>query len=326
MAERATAAVIIAAWSAAPRIGRAIASALAQPEAAQVIVVDDASPDGTEAAARAADDGSGRLEVIRLAANGGPAAARNRALARVRAPWVAILDSDDLFAPGRLEALLQWPDFDMIADDVLFVADDGPAAPPPAPAPAPPAPPRPIGLAAFIEANISRPGRPKRELGFLKPVFRTEFLRAHQLAYDEALRLGEDFELYTRALAHGARFGLVARCGYLATVRADSLSGRHRTADLEALMRADARLLERLRLAPDARRALLRHHAHVAAKYRHRAFLDAKRETGLARALAATRPGQLAGIAAAIAADKWRALGRRGTAPAALPHSLMGSA
>ena len=35
--------VVIAAWRAAATIGRAVASALAQPEAAEVVVVDDAS-------------------------------------------------------------------------------------------------------------------------------------------------------------------------------------------------------------------------------------------------------------------------------------------
>lgn len=323
MAEPAVA-IVIAAWRAAPRIGRAVASALAQPEATQVIVVDDASDDGTTEAARAADDGSGRLEVIRQPVNAGPAAARNRALARVDAPFLAILDSDDLFAPGRLAALLRWPDFDMIADDVLFVPDDG--APTVVPVPAPAVAPRPIDLAAFIEANISVPGRPKRELGFLKPVFRMSFLRRHCLAYDERLRLGEDFELYARALAHGARFGVLGHCGYVATVRAESLSGAHRTADLGALMRADERLLQSIALSPDARRALLRHHAHVAGKWHHRRFLDEKRAGGLLGALAGTAPGRLSGIAGAILRDKARAAfgGRR--PPPALPHSLMGTA
>ena len=45
-----------------------------------VIVVDDASPDATADQARAGDDGSGRLKVMRLDVNGGPAAARNLAL------------------------------------------------------------------------------------------------------------------------------------------------------------------------------------------------------------------------------------------------------
>src|SRR5262245_43042967 len=76
-------AIVIAAWRASATVGRAVASALAQRETAEVVVVDDASNDGgaTLAAARAADDGSGRLKVIELAANGGPSRARNVAIA-----------------------------------------------------------------------------------------------------------------------------------------------------------------------------------------------------------------------------------------------------
>ena len=72
-------------------------SALAEPEAFDVIVVDDASTDDTLSQACEADDGSGRLKLIPCASNGGPAAARNRALQESRAEWISILDADDFF-------------------------------------------------------------------------------------------------------------------------------------------------------------------------------------------------------------------------------------
>jgi succinoglycan biosynthesis protein ExoU len=73
-ASRQSVTVVIAAWRAAATIGRAVGSALAQPEAAEVIVVDDASADGeaTLSAARAVDDGSGRLKVFALDRNADP--------------------------------------------------------------------------------------------------------------------------------------------------------------------------------------------------------------------------------------------------------------
>ena len=100
--------VVIAAWRASGTIGRAVASALAQPEAAEVVVVDDASNDdgATLAAARAADDGTGRLIVLELEKNAGPSTARNTALRASKAEWVAVLDSDDFMQPGRLAKLL----------------------------------------------------------------------------------------------------------------------------------------------------------------------------------------------------------------------------
>ena len=76
---------------------RAVASALKQPETAEVVVVDDASGDdgATLRAAEAADDGSGRLKVFALPRNAGPSAARNAAIRASKAAWIAILDSDD---------------------------------------------------------------------------------------------------------------------------------------------------------------------------------------------------------------------------------------
>jgi glycosyltransferase involved in cell wall biosynthesis len=53
-------AVLIAAHNAAATIGAAVRSALAQPEACEVIVVDDASTDGTGTAALAAAQGDNR--------------------------------------------------------------------------------------------------------------------------------------------------------------------------------------------------------------------------------------------------------------------------
>lgn len=122
--------VIIAAYNSEAMIERAVRSALTEPEAADVIVVDDASTDDTLARARAADDGSGRLKLIPRWSNGGPSAARNRALQECRAGWIGILDADDFFLAGRLKGLLRFAGkADLIADDMWRVDErtvDGP--------------------------------------------------------------------------------------------------------------------------------------------------------------------------------------------------------
>ena len=99
-----TVCAVIAACNAAATVGAAVASALAEIEVGEVVVVDDASSDGTDRAARAADDGSGRLRIIRLDKNHGPAFARNQAIAASRSPLIAVLDADDVFLPGPLQA------------------------------------------------------------------------------------------------------------------------------------------------------------------------------------------------------------------------------
>ena len=123
-------AVIIPAKDASATVGRAVASALAQPEAVEVVVIDDGSRDMTAQAARAAAEGSPRLRVHRLAASVGPSAARNLAISRTRAPWICPLDSDDFFRRGRLGGLLdQSQGCDFVADDLLMVREGAEAGP-----------------------------------------------------------------------------------------------------------------------------------------------------------------------------------------------------
>jgi succinoglycan biosynthesis protein ExoU len=276
--------VVVAARNAGRTIGRAVGSALAEPEVAEVVVVDDASQDDTAAMARAADDNTARLSVIRLDINRGPAAARNLAIAQSSAPLIGILDADDFLVPGRFAAMLATTDWDLVADNVMFVTEGSPKASPEA-VPRFMAEPAYLRLPDFIEGNISRARAHRAELGFLKPLVRRAFLDQHRLRYDEALRLGEDYELYVRALARGARFQVIKSCGYAATERPDSLSGRHSTLDLERLADADLRLLENEALDAASRRALELHERNVRNKFRFRRFLDLKAEQGSGAAL-----------------------------------------
>ncbi|MBE1204575.1 glycosyltransferase [Aminobacter carboxidus] len=305
--------VIIAARNAAETITTAIASALLEPEVAEVVVVDDASTDATEAVARAADDGSGRLLVLRLDVNRGPSFARNMAIRQSRAPLISILDADDFFLPGRFAKLVGCDGWDIVADNIIFVEHasvrdvlSGSVA-------QFDADPTELDLAGFVAGNISRRGTRRGELGFLKPVMRRAMLAEHGLHYDEQLRLGEDYALYARALACGVRFKLIRSCGYCAVVRPNSLSGQHRTEDLKRLADADLDLLALPGLAAGQRRVLRRHERHVRDKYRLRHFLDLKAAKGLAGALAfaVTSAANLAAVVEGVARDKLEPLRRR---------------
>jgi succinoglycan biosynthesis protein ExoU len=298
--------VIIPAHNAEATIARAVNSALGEPECREVVVVVDGATDDTVAAARAADDGSGRLKVIALAQSGGPAGARNLALAESRAPWVCPLDADDFFLPGRLGRMRAETGYcDFVADDLLRVVEDRTNCAP-----------RPmigermklpacLSFETFVLANISRPSLPRAELGFLKPLMRRNFLESHHLSYDPALRLGEDFVLYATALALGAKFKILPPCGYVAVERASSISGSHGAAELRALVEASRRMEAMLHLSPDERQALREHRAHVADKLALREFLDAKRAAGLrgAAAVLARRPAATPYIVSTIASD-----------------------
>ena len=276
--------VIIAAHNAEGTIASAVASALRQPEVAEVIVVDDASDDRTCASAEAAGDGSGRLKLLRLTRNAGPAAARNAALAVATARLICVLDADDYFLDGRLGRLLAAPrTWDLIADDIVMVR--GNAAGAIAGLVTGPGQPQRLSLEAFVSGNIGRSGEHRRELGFLNPIMRRSFLQRHGLRYDTRLRLGEDYALYVEALAAGAVFAVTAPCGYVAIERSDSLSAQHRTDDLAAIIAFDEAMLARSGLAPAARKALRVHRDATMRKWQHRRILDRRRSHGYAAAL-----------------------------------------
>ncbi len=310
--------VIIAAKNAADTIGLAVASALRETVVSEVVVVDDGSSDGTDQAALAADDGSGRLKIITFEQNQGPSAARNAAIAQSNAPLIAILDADDFFFPGRFSPMLLESGWDFIADNIAFVAD-------PAALSAPArfqSRARALSLVQFVEGNISKRGKPRGETGFLKPVMRRSFIEAHKLRYDEQLRLGEDYDFYVRALALGARYKVIEHCGYGAVVRGDSLSSRHRTEDLRRLYEADNAVLAAMSLPSDARSVITHHRDHIKARYELREFLDVKRQSGKGGAIRhiLSRPDALVPVVTGIFLDKYDALRRNdNTSAASLP-------
>ena len=308
MSETASVCVIIAAKNASSTIGLAIQSALQESAVSEVVVVDDGSSDDTAGTADRSDDGSGRLRVVRLDVNVGPAAARNHAISVSTAPLLAILDADDFFFPGRFAPMLNEPGWDFIADNIAFTRSATDVRAPQLFETRAST----ITTTAFLEGNISKPGAPRAEIGFLKPVMRRSFLDAHGIRYNEALRLGEDYDLYLRALIRGARYKVIEHCGYGAVVRADSLSGQHRTEDLRRLAEADRAILSAEVLPADVKALLQRHERHIRDRYELRAFLDIKKQHGPAAALAhiARHPVALPAVAGGIFRDKLQS--RRG--------------
>lgn len=72
----------------------------------RMLIIDDASTD--DSAEIAKSFGDSRIEVVVLSENVGQTAALNMGLDRIHTPWVARLDQDDIAAPRRLEAQLEY--------------------------------------------------------------------------------------------------------------------------------------------------------------------------------------------------------------------------
>ncbi len=101
-----TVSVLIPAWNAAGSIARALASVLEERRVdLEVVVVDDASTDGTLEVVRGIAATDPRVVVLPLESNGGVSNARNRGLEAVRGEWITLLDADDRFRPGGVAAL-----------------------------------------------------------------------------------------------------------------------------------------------------------------------------------------------------------------------------
>src|SRR4051794_40802713 len=87
---------------------RAVRSVLAQePAPLEVLVCDDGSGDEAAERLRALERSDPRIRYLRVEPNtGGPAAPRNLGVREARGEWVAFLDDDDEWLPGKLAAQL----------------------------------------------------------------------------------------------------------------------------------------------------------------------------------------------------------------------------
>jgi len=216
--------VIIPAYNTEQYIAKAIESALAQTLTnIEVIVVDDCSTDNTvEIVERFKDE---RLKLLLNSENMGAGGARNRAIEAAQGKWIAVLDSDDWYAPQRLEVLVNLAEeknVDLIADD-SYLIEDGVSTPWSTII-------RESGTkvtsiqqfeaADFILTDIE--GKPGLRLGFTKPLFRRDFLINNHIRY-EKIKITQDFWFDVQCFVHGAKFFLVPEPYYFYRARVGSL-------------------------------------------------------------------------------------------------------
>ncbi|MEM9567253.1 MAG: glycosyltransferase family 2 protein [Cyanobacteria bacterium P01_E01_bin.34] len=258
--------IVIPAYNVEGYIARAIESTLQQSISnIEVIVVDDASKDGTLSIAQDFANRDSRVTVIARPENAGSAAARNVGLDAATGEWVCPLDADDWFSPTRLSALLdsvQEPSIDMVADDFYLVDYDSL---------------EPETTFSKLNDNVydrshhitasSYVNQSNKVLGhgsspgFLKALIRRSFLNDNGIRYRETLRVTHDFFLYLDCLIAGARFSFFPEPHYYYLLRPGSLSRRNDEGKLERsrlfIEELRARLQdERTKVDPDLKSAL----------------------------------------------------------------------
>lgn len=204
-------------------IARAIESVLQQTEPQiEIIVIDDASVDATVQVVQQYK--CDRLQLLVNDRNQGPSYSRNRGIEAARGEWIALLDSDDWFAPERIEKLLQVAlaeNADVVVDDLYLISDR-------AKQPWGTRFSAPLGF-GWRSANfkgltqIDAVDFIAIDLGIVKPMFNRDFLRQNNLAFDENLRYGEDFQFCLKTLISGAKFIIEPRPYYFYCSRPGSL-------------------------------------------------------------------------------------------------------
>lgn len=295
-------AIIIAAFNAEGELARAVTSALAQPEAAEVAIVDDGSSDATLAIARQLAGTDSRVKVLALPENRGPSAARNAAIRATTSPWIGVLDADDYLLPGRLARLHRHSaSADFVADALIRTCT--PAEPV---VPATHFAPAAMDLKTFVRGNLTA-AHGSLELGFLKPIMRRSFLTQHGLSYREDMRLGEDYLLYAEALAFGARFLAGGAAGYVSVERDGSLSKDHGEADLQRLRDCDAHLHSVRPLSAAEARALSRRWRSVDCRLQWRRLISAVKTRDVKAALGTFHaPHATLYLGARLGEEAWR--------------------
>jgi glycosyltransferase involved in cell wall biosynthesis len=224
-------------------IRESVESALAQTVGElEVIVVDDGSdPPIADALSDVTDD---RLRVLRHPLNRGAPAARNTALTAARSPFVSHLDSDDLWEPDYLEAVLPCfddPEVGLTYTNATLIG-------------------HPEGREASIEVASVHPMDSFPKLAEQNPIpsttatIRTDAVRGVG-GYAEWLPTAEDYYLWMNLAAAGWRFAYVHRrlASYRWPQAEQALSWDQRSADRD-LLRMYAAFVLRHPLTPGPRR------------------------------------------------------------------------
>ena len=120
--------VVIASYNHEKYIRATIESVLAQSfQDFEILVTDDGSVDRTVAEVQAITDP--RISLVALPRNGGACAAINASILRASGDYIAILNSDDVFLPGKLARQVRYldenPGLAAVFTRPLFIGEDG---------------------------------------------------------------------------------------------------------------------------------------------------------------------------------------------------------
>jgi len=194
-------ACVIPVFNARGELQRAVRSVLGQGDDVQLILVDDASTDGSADDVRALARAEKRIVPLCLSQNRGQSNARNVGVAAANAPYVTVLDQDDEHLPGwyahAVDALDRHPGYAALKGDLEIVhAGTGEPA-------VPPGDPRHATMARSVMWNVVIRKAVFQAIGGCptSPVFRTRLGNedvAFMMALEKHFRFADSDHLSTR--------------------------------------------------------------------------------------------------------------------------------
>lgn len=214
--------VVVPAFNAERFVASAVRSVLDQSyDRFEVIVVDDASTDGTVAEVRAMGDS--RVRLLRLQNNCGVSAARNEGIRAAAGELLAFLDADDQCEPDRLSSQVAFlatnADIDVLGSAISVIDEDG----------------VPLGYRAYPEADEAI----RRRMPFANPLALSAVMARRAAVdrvggFDPSIRAAEDYDLWCRMALDGCHFANLAQPLIRYRVHADA----SKTVALKAQLRA----------------------------------------------------------------------------------------
>ncbi len=192
--------IVIPTYNHAHFLGRALQSVLDQTYTHwEALVIDNHSQDNTDEVVNSFSDP--RIRLFKIHNHGVIAASRNLGMREASGKWIAFLDSDDCWYPGKLETLMAAATedaYDVISNDELMVdiktgakqlSQCGPYQ-------------KDFYKVLLVEGNRLSPSA---------AMVRREFLVRHSLAFDESQDYAtvEDYDFWLNLACCGARFKFV---------------------------------------------------------------------------------------------------------------------
>lgn len=217
--------IVMPAFNVAAHLDRSIGSLIKQTFADwELVVVDDCSTDDTVEVVKSWMKRDNRIRLIVQNNNTGPSAARNNGFRSALGQYIALLDADDAWHCERLSIMLdiaQLHNADLVIDNLVFYDEHADCNTGTAFTPS-----EAISQVTFEDVINSERPEAKFRMGFLKPIFRSQFLKNHGIEYWTEVRLAEDFLLLCESLLAGGRTFLTAWPGYIYTTQIGAYSGK----------------------------------------------------------------------------------------------------